>query len=266
MSAYLFLWNPAKDPQSFNDFDRALANARAGRPYRTRWICPSKQPTQGDRAFVQRTGLRNNGVFARGLVTRGAHIHRGTQVVGLSLDALLPVGQEISRQQIINSASYERRWMPMASGNVLPESLVQAIDSLWASADADGRRRAAQHETSKENLPDELVGLEGRALQRLIIHRRRERLLRDRKIQNSLHRTKKLVCEVPGCRFDFAEVYGTLGVGYAQVHHLWPLAERDHDRRTTLADLAIVCANCHAMIHRGGECRALATLIPQRKR
>jgi 5-methylcytosine-specific restriction protein A len=28
-----------------------------------------------------------------------------------------------------------------------------------------------------------------------------------------------------------------------------------------LADLAIVCPNCHAMIHRGGKCRSLESLI-----
>ena len=33
-----------------------------------------------------------------------------------------------------------------------------------------------------------------------------------------------------------------------------------------LSDLAVVCCNCHAMIHRNGECRDLNTLIAPRKR
>jgi 5-methylcytosine-specific restriction protein A len=32
-------------------------------------------------------------------------------------------------------------------------------------------------------------------------------------------------------------------------------------RKIFLKDLAIVCANCHAMIHRNGECRPLEGLI-----
>jgi 5-methylcytosine-specific restriction protein A len=52
------------------------------------------------------------------------------------------------------------------------------------------------------------------------------------------------------CDFDFARVYGELGVGFAECHHLVPLAELPGVRRTRLTDLAIVCANCHRMLHR----------------
>jgi hypothetical protein len=33
-------------------------------------------------------------------------------------------------------------------------------------------------------------------------------------------------------------------------------------REVKLKDLAVVCANCHVMIHMGGKCRPLAGLIP----
>jgi predicted HNH restriction endonuclease len=77
-----------------------------------------------------------------------------------------------------------------------------------------------------------------------------------RKLGNS-----SLKCEVPGCGFDFEAVYGELGRDYAQVHHLKPLGDRTTPSETKLNDLAIVCANCHAMIHRGGKCRPLDKLI-----
>jgi len=94
----------------------------------------------------------------------------------------------------------------------------------------------------------------------MIRHRKREQSLRERKISTVLKLTGTLACEVPGCGFDFARVYGELGAGYAQVHHLLPLAQRDSAQPTALSDLAIVCANCHAMIHRGGELRNLEFL------
>ena len=80
----------------------------------------------------------------------------------------------------------------------------------------------------------------------------------------SLHETiGKLICEVPKCGFDFAKRYGRIGIGYVQVHHLRPLSSAPAKGMSKKpSDLAIVCANCHAMIHRGGECRKLKSLIP----
>ncbi|MGY4467320.1 putative HNH restriction endonuclease [Bradyrhizobium sp. LB9.1b] len=68
---------------------------------------------------------------------------------------------------------------------------------------------------------------------------------------------------MPRCGFDFKEKYGELGKEFAHVHHLKPLSEApSNGRDVLLKDLAIVCANCHAMIHRGGQCRPLADIIP----
>ena len=61
------------------------------------------------------------------------------------------------------------------------------------------------------------------------------------------------VCKV--CGFDFAKTYGELGRGFAEVHHLNPLSGRPPDEwtaaiRTNITDVAVLCANCHRMIHR----------------
>lgn len=112
----------------------------------------------------------------------------------------------------------------------------------------------------------ELEFLEGRVRKRLVIHRGREARLRVQKIMQRLRVDGRLRCEVPGCGFDFLKRYGELGRGYAQVHHLRSLSSADRGgTRTSLKDLAIVCANCHAMIHRGGECRKLRALLKHRK-
>jgi hypothetical protein len=107
----------------------------------------------------------------------------------------------------------------------------------------------------------------GAATVHLREHRRRERRLRVSKIHaaRAMSADGRLQCEVPGCEFEFGAVYGPLGEGYAQVHHLKPLGGRRGDEPTTLEDLAIVCANCHAMIHLGGANRPLRTLIPHRR-
>ena len=60
--------------------------------------------------------------------------------------------------------------------------------------------------------------------------------------------TEKLECEV--CGFDFKEKYGELGEGFAECHHTIPVSKLKKQQRTKLTDLAILCANCHRMIHR----------------
>lgn len=59
-------------------------------------------------------------------------------------------------------------------------------------------------------------------------------------------------CEV--CGFNFEETYGAWGKGFAEVHHIIPLAEFKERKKTDAKkDLAILCANCHRMIHRKKE-------------
>jgi 5-methylcytosine-specific restriction enzyme A len=116
--------------------------------------------------------------------------------------------------------------------------------------------------------PDpELAWLEGKKRQALVQHRCREAKTRRAKIREAKERNDgKLICEVPGCGFDFSERYGDLGEGYAQVHHLVPLSKSPSGGRSVkLSELAIVCANCHAMVHLGGECRPLENLIHGQK-
>jgi predicted Mrr-cat superfamily restriction endonuclease len=94
---------------------------------------------------------------------------------------------------------------------------------------------------------------------------RRVRRLREAKIAQALGAGHgRLRCEVPGCGFDFEDQYGELGRGYIHVHHRDQLRGTNGKRIRKIQDLAIVCANCHAMIHRNGKCRELKELIPQK--
>ena len=100
-----------------------------------------------------------------------------------------------------------------------------------------------------DKLPDIDAGKEGKP--RLVLHLSRERnqkLVKAKK-EYALRTNRKLSCEV--CGFDFAKVYDEVGEGFCEVHHLTPLAQADGEGETTLEDLAIVCSNCHRMLHRG---------------
>ncbi len=57
-----------------------------------------------------------------------------------------------------------------------------------------------------------------------------------------------IYCEV--CGFDFSKVYGELGEGYIEGHHVIPVSELKEGDKTKVEDIAMLCANCHRMIHR----------------
>ncbi|MFJ4436298.1 HNH endonuclease [Streptomyces sp. NPDC088923] len=101
--------------------------------------------------------------------------------------------------------------------------------------------------TEDEEFGDDFSALEGRLLMRRHTARERNKSLRKKKIASVLQRGGRLACEA--CGFDFEKIYGDRGAGYIECHHVLPLhvAGEGH---TKLSDLALICANCHRMIHR----------------
>jgi 5-methylcytosine-specific restriction protein A len=99
--------------------------------------------------------------------------------------------------------------------------------------------------TAVEDFEDEAP--EGRLLYRRHRIYERSRTLRLKRIEAAKRTNEGLACQA--CGFDFAETYGPPGKGYIQVHHMVPLHESGKVR-TGLSDLALLCANCHAMAHR----------------
>jgi 5-methylcytosine-specific restriction protein A len=96
--------------------------------------------------------------------------------------------------------------------------------------------------------PDEgAEASEGRVLTRVHRYRERNAKLRSKKIASVLANRKSVACEV--CDFDFEARYGEHGRGFIEVHHLLPLHELSEARSNKLEDLALVCANCHRMLH-----------------
>jgi 5-methylcytosine-specific restriction protein A len=106
--------------------------------------------------------------------------------------------------------------------------------------------------------PEEDGAPEGRTLFRLHRTRERDRSLVRRKKAKVARSGLELRCEA--CHFCFGESYGEVGEGYIECHHTKPLASLPGVRTTRLADLALVCANCHRILHRGGDALSVAKL------
>ncbi|EKT4450658.1 TPA: HNH endonuclease [Pseudomonas putida] len=80
-------------------------------------------------------------------------------------------------------------------------------------------------------------------------HRFRER---DRKLvlykkKQAMSKYGKLDCEA--CGFSFLSRYGDAGKDIIDVHHTKPLHTLKPGEKTRLNDLALLCSNCHRVVH-----------------
>jgi len=137
----------------------------------------------------------------------------------------------------------------LTAGGRLDRSVWQdfATDPKRLSVVANAIRAAANapHESGDEEVLIEAE--EGALLSRMHRVRERDPRLVRRKRNAVLSMCGRLICEV--CSFDFGTVYGDLGKDFIECHHRRPLSDLPHARRTLLKDLALLCANCHRMIH-----------------
>lgn len=98
---------------------------------------------------------------------------------------------------------------------------------------------------SDEDEEEVAVGREGKM--RAVVSKRRERSPKLRAAALQVHG-----CHCQICGFDFGKAYGQWGVGFAEVHHMQELRSADVDGVETdpTTDLAVLCSNCHRMLHR----------------
>lgn len=248
-----------------NDFEVWLEPMRADT-----WVTarPPRSWAKDDRLFFWKAApdlaVVGLGVLRSAPASRG----RGEQVrFGVTyLTGYLPHAVHISEareRKALKDASFLKSG---PSGTVFPLSLEQArvlyglttrrnpeYSGVWPEFAASAPDQVA---TDIDDLP--VGGTEGR--RRLVSHLTRERdrgLVRAKKAA-VLRERGHLACEV--CGFDFAARYGELGQNFCEVHHLLPLAALSAERRTKLADLAVICSNCHRMAHRHGKVRGLDEL------
>jgi 5-methylcytosine-specific restriction protein A len=101
------------------------------------------------------------------------------------------------------------------------------------------------HEVAAD--PD-MSAAEGAILMARHIRRERDPKLRKAKLEQVKSAGSAVSCEV--CGFDFESTYGERGRNYIEIHHIVPL-HVSGPVRTRLGDLALVCSNCHRILHRG---------------
>lgn len=244
MTAYLVLWNPKRWGWQSREAD--LRAVEGGKSVTLNWsVGVRRELPLGSRILVMRTGAEPRGLVAGGRsvgeIFEAKHWEDADKLawcVPFRIEWMLPPDSPIPVSELERLAPHAT-WRPQAGGTRIDEEATAVAERLMR--------------TYSQDLPawslDHIQLLEGEARLSLRRHFSRERELRDRKIQ--VHRQRHsgaLPCEV--CRLDFETTYGELGEGYAEVHHTKPLAERGAATKTHLKDLVVLCANCHAMVHR----------------
>ncbi len=155
-----------------------------------------------------------------------------------------------NRGQICGINKIERR-----SG--VDYSLAQKKQYLWEIFnEVDPNIDTTIHNLSIINDLEDYEAEEGAEREKMKLHRYKERdkeivsRAKERaRIENRLH------CEV--CQFNFSERYPMLGAGFIECHHKIPISTGGV-RITRIDDLAMVCANCHRMLHKKHNGRYLS--------
>jgi 5-methylcytosine-specific restriction enzyme A len=126
-----------------------------------------------------------------------------------------------------------------------PERCQEVSDAISATLDDPETEPAWIDPDVDEGIQD---APEGRLLTRKHVARERNRKLVQSKRKQVFKKQGRLACEA--CGFDFAACYGTRGDGFIECHHTKPVSSLVGGHRTHVNDLALVCANCHRIIHR----------------
>jgi hypothetical protein len=226
------------------------------------WRTPrhAKEIVPGDRVFIWRAGP-SSGAIAVGVVveapTPGSKV-KHPEALGSDLwraeepDLDEPrTGIHLQEVRLTDEEAYLHRSIArvdpelgkatiitMPNGTVFPLTSAQALamERLWGSS---GRGAT----------PDPSVAVSEGEL-RLSAHRRRERstVLRDRKLAEVRATFGRCACALCGLTED-STYPPVFAARIFEVHHLSPLSKAATPVRTTLADLAVLCANCHRAVH-----------------
>ncbi len=271
MNTWLLIWNPAR--WSWDDLGTTARKIQRGDRHRSdQWSCArNKSIRRNDRIFLIRLGQEPRGIIGAGWASSkpswedawdGKPNNKRARYIKLEWDSLLHEAQDPFPISTLKRPPFAKmHWSPQASGITISPEIASKLEHAWAlhykeiTESSPLQVDPATNVSNDDQIDEEISAFEGVVRTLFVRHRQRESWLRDQKILES-QRLGTLKCEVAGCGFDFEQTYGRLGAGFVEVHHRRGLA-RSGPTKTKLADLAIVCANCHRMIHRGGKCRGL---------
>lgn len=237
MRAYLLTWNPGIK-HFWKDMQEILNNREID------WSCGNrKDMPKGSRVFVLRQGAEPRGIIASGFTTSEVYSQRHwiperasrgdmANYVDVRLDTVREPDDVLPRSILDQGVFKSVYWDTPASGIEIPSEAAKALERLWKG---NGSQRVTSAKARVQ------------AVENTLTEARRYIRQRDRKLRMTALAAARGICA--GCRRNYGEFLNGLGIRVLQVHHLKQMSASDAPRITTAKDLAVVCANCHTLIH-----------------
>lgn len=132
-------------------------------------------------------------------------------------------------------------WLEFANN---PQRLAEVVAAINANVQTIP---ASPIDLSASDDPGFFEAEEGKVLTRVHRVRERDKKIVKRKKEEALKQHGTLQCEA--CGFNFSETYGADVEGVIDLHHTKPLHTLQPGDKTKLTDLALLCANCHRVVH-----------------
>jgi predicted HNH restriction endonuclease len=153
-------------------------------------------------------------------------------------------------QTASNMVAWFSQRYTMSENQYAPLLERQRMDGTWAYRSTQRTRTSSV--TPAAGLPDiEFSAMEGN--RKLVTHLQRERnpQLAVEKRKAVLATTKRLACEC--CGFEARTRFHDIESPIVEVHHRNKLGSQEGAKKTSLADLAILCPTCHRAIHQAKD-------------
>jgi hypothetical protein len=128
------------------------------------------------------------------------------------------------------------------------QNVVRAYRALTFRGGIEGDVEPQAELEDEFNIPAQATVIETR---KYAFHRKIERNRTAAKQAKKFHGTRCQACDL-----NFEQRYGEIGKGFIEAHHLKPIASLEEGVAVTYdvaADFAVLCANCHRMIHRSDD-------------
>lgn len=258
MADYLYLWNPKR--WEWKDFHHAVRLVGEGRGYEDTWSCGgTKAIRPGDPFLLHRVGVEPRGIWGCGVVLTAPaprdHWDPQRAAEGDKTLSTYLLFQALDTKPLVPLAELEARFPAVHWGAQVSGTRVDKGAADWIFQTVQQQEGRVLGERDEMDAPVHTEG--GR---RIVT-----RATYDRSAAARLACLEAWGFDCAVCGFNFGMEYGDIGQGYIEVHHLRPLAAVGEAHPVNpVDDLRPVCANCHRMLHHGGEVRSISELKDHR--
>jgi len=252
-TTWLLTWNPSLD--AWEELPDVVAEIAEAGFSEGRWNCGrATSVAVGDRVFLQRQGQEPRGICALGTVIGAPFVDEqwnpdrpgATHYVKIRWTAAIDpsVSPPFDARRADDPLFATVKWGTQGSGIRINPEAAGAVAHAWEMHLNELAQVERLTPEQALRVEDHIEG----ALERVTVNRYE----RDPQARAACIRHYGAKCVV--CDADFTVIYGDIGRGFIEVHHLIAIASRK--RRYVVdpvKDLRPVCPNCHRMLHAGKE-------------